>query len=129
MVKAIEPKVISIDGSRATLYLSWRVYRISLTRACIILLGRPERVKLLLSSDYKSIAIQAATEVDRDSFPVPQYVYRRSGRFRLSSMVLVTSIWQAMAWDYAENYLVNGTYDEVKNIVKFDLTSATNERL
>ena len=122
-------KPLTVEGSRATLYITCYEsnYRLSMTRACIMLIGRPERVKILISEDYKSLAVCPAAPDDIAGHPVPNYVYRRSGRFRLSSLSLAVSIWRAMGWDYEKTYKIVGTLNETENVVVFDLTGAVNE--
>jgi len=121
-------KPIIVKGSRATLYMAcYHSYRLSMTRACIMLIGRPERVKILLSKDYKSLAVCPAAPDDSAAHPVPNYVYRRCGRFRLSSLPLALSIYLAMNWENTKTYKIIGTFDEDQNAVVFDLTGAVNE--
>jgi len=115
---------IRIDGSSATLLLSPFDNRIAMTRAVIILLGNPTRVKLLMNSDYKSFALAAADDDEKNSFRIPKYVYKRGGTFRISSKFLIENIWKVMEWDSEQTYKINGCHDKQKQVVFFNLTVA-----
>ena len=97
---------------------------VAFSKACIVRLGKPRYVELLIDYENKQMAIKAATENTEGAFPFynPQ---KKIISVRWNNKDLLNEIENLMGWDLHKNgYKANGDYIPDEKATVFDLKSA-----
>lgn len=83
--------------------------QMSIHRGCILHLGRPTHVQVLVSVTAKELLLKPATACDRDAFLVPATIYRSKPAFGISGQSFLRMIMDMMSWRDDNAYRVAGT--------------------
>ena len=88
-------------------------------------IGSPQRVCFMLSQDGKSLLLMPYEKRDLKSHSVPSEVYRGRGDYRINSYKLCHILAEKHHWDLQRSYRVPGKMYPGKQLVVFDLESAS----
>ena len=104
-----------------TLTIDPRSYRLRISKATLVLLGKPEYIQILIHPEKKKIVIIPSSE----SKNANKIYWDRWRNYEFSSSGLVRNI-LTLSPDPSEkrSYRMKGQYIEEKNLVSFDISTA-----
>lgn len=98
---------------------------VAFSKACIIRMGKPDFVELLIDYSEKRIAIQVADENTEGAFPFYKQE-KKSVSVRWNSKDLIKEISKMMGWDlHGKIYRANGEFIQEERATIFDMNTAT----
>jgi len=112
------------DMAVGTSTVSITQHGVAFSKACIVRLGKPEYVELLIDYPNKRMAIKCATKETEGAFPFynPQ---KKVISVRWNNKDLLSEIERLMKWDLSGNvYKAYGNYSPEDQATIFDLSSA-----
>jgi len=102
-----------------------REYKLYINQAALASLKNPIYLQFLYEDERKLLAIAGSTEKKKNSFKIPDRVYRETGdECCVSRMALTEAFRLRLKWDKCENYRVIGEFSPNIDMVVFDLTKA-----
>ena len=104
--------------------------RVYFNYSVLIPLGTPKYVQLLYEENRKLLMVSGNNEKLPGSLAIPKSVYQhRMKNFRICHKHLAEAFLLRLGWDRDESYSVTGSFDQLHNIVVFELMMATKTEL
>ena len=106
-------------GDYSTYPISLRMYPQSILRISkktMSILEYPKKVRILISSDNKEIAIQPCDENDKEGLKIKAPSLDRYCGYMVCSKLLLVKIFEINKWDKKLTYKIEGTYIKEKNM-------------
>jgi hypothetical protein len=96
--------------------------QMSIHRGCILHLGMPTHVQILINSSTKEVLLKPSSEYERDAFLVPDTIYERKAAFGINGQDFLDKIASLMNWRKGNAYRVDGL--KMEGSVLFSLDKA-----
>jgi hypothetical protein len=107
-------------------YLSITANGITFNKTCIVKLGKPSHVLLMMNDETKQLAIQVCDAENDEATPFLRNEGKATLSVRWNNKDFLNTLSKLMDWDLNEcGYKVNGEYLSDENAMLFDLNSAT----
>ena len=114
-------------GVYTTYPISLRMYPQSILRISkktMSILEYPKKVRILISSDNKEIAIQPCDENDKEGLKIKAPSLDRYSGYMVCSKLLLIKIFEINQWDKKLTYKIEGTYIKEKNMMVLNFSDA-----
>ena len=114
-------------GVYTTYPISLRMYPQSVLRISkktMSILEYPKKVRILISSDNKEIAIQPCDENDKEGLKIHAPSLDRYCGYMVCSKLLLSKIFEINKWDKKLTYKIEGTYVKDKNMMVLNFSDA-----
>lgn len=107
-------------------YVSITANGVTFNKPCIVKLGKPTHVLLMINDETKQMAIQVCDQEDDNATPFLRSEGKSTLSVRWNNKDFLNQLSKMMDWDLnASGYKVNGEYLNDENAMIFDLNTAT----
>ncbi len=107
-------------------YISITENGLTFNKTCIMKIGRPSHVLLMLNEETKQIAIQPCDAENEDATPFLKSEKKSTISVRWNNKDLLNTLSKMMGWNLEETgYRIDGDYLNNENAMVFDLNKAT----
>jgi hypothetical protein len=102
----------------------WRKGHFFMSNSVLKHIGNPPAIQLLWNSEKCSLIIKPTDLDNLDCYPVMGKKYAKTGSLFMGSVTLVLSIWASVGWNKTMRYRIIGKYNEISNVLVFDMKDA-----
>lgn len=107
-------------------YVSITANGVTFNKPCIMKLGKPTHVLLMVNDEAKQMAIQVCDQEDDNATPFLRSEAKSTLSVRWNNKDFLNQLSKMMDWDLnVSGYKVNGEYLSDENAMIFDLNTAT----
>jgi len=107
-------------------YVSITANGITFNKPCIVKLGKPTHVMIMINDEMKQLAIQVCDSESDNATPFLRKEGKSTLSVRWNNKDFLNQLSKMMSWDLnTSGYRVNGDYLDNENAMIFDLNSAT----
>ena len=96
--------------------------QMSIHRGCILHLGMPTHVQILVNVATKQVLLKSSSEYERDAFLVPDTIYERKAAFGINGQDFLDKIASLMRWRKDNAYRVDAVM--LERLILFRLEEA-----
>ena len=100
-----------------------KYWQMSIHRGCILYLQKPTHIQILVNSTTKEVLLKPSDEYERDSFLVPNTIYKRKATFGINGSDFLNKIIELMSWKNDNAYRVYGV--NLEGAILFPLQNST----